>query len=110
MRILSAWCANLLSLLLYVGIQELVRRIRVYGDYTHISSLRSCGEMDIITVFGTVVPGSSPGGSTKTKGRLGAGFSLCASRRRLRRGGVESASQIATLGSNLAATRDHKDS
>jgi diaminopimelate decarboxylase len=26
--------------------------------------LRSCGEMDITTVFGTVVPGSSPGGST----------------------------------------------
>lgn len=26
---------------------------------------RSRGEMDITTVFGTVVPGSSPGGSTK---------------------------------------------
>lgn len=24
-----------------------------------------CGEMDITTVFGTVVPGSSPGGGTK---------------------------------------------
>ena len=27
--------------------------------------VRSCGEMDITTVFGTVVPGSSPGGSTR---------------------------------------------
>lgn len=76
MRILSARCANLLSLLLYVGIQELVRRIRVYGDYTHIFSLRSCGEMDIITVFGTVVPGSSPGGSTNSKTGLGPVFEL----------------------------------
>lgn len=29
-----------------------------------ILNVRSCGEMDITTVFGTVVPGSSPGGST----------------------------------------------
>lgn len=28
---------------------------------------RSCSEMDITSVFGTDVPGSSPGGSTKTK-------------------------------------------
>ncbi len=28
--------------------------------------LRLCGEMDITTVFGTVVPGSSPGGGTST--------------------------------------------
>jgi hypothetical protein len=28
-------------------------------------AIRLCGEMDITTVFGTVVPGSSPGGGTK---------------------------------------------
>ena len=28
----------------------------------------SCSEMDITTVFGTVVPGSSPGGSTGKEG------------------------------------------
>ena len=28
---------------------------------------RLCGEMDITTVFGTVVPGSSPGGGTQEK-------------------------------------------
>lgn len=27
--------------------------------------IRLCGEMDITTVFGTVVPGSSPGGGTQ---------------------------------------------
>lgn len=28
------------------------------------------GEMDITTVFGTVIPGSSPGGCTKTKNQI----------------------------------------
>lgn len=28
-------------------------------------SLTTCGEMDITTVFGTVIPGSSPGGWTQ---------------------------------------------
>ena len=30
-------------------------------------ALRLCGEMDITTVFGTVVPGSNPGGGTQKK-------------------------------------------
>ena len=34
------------------------------------TSISTCGEMDITTVFGTVIPGSSPGGWTyNTKSR-----------------------------------------
>mgnify|MGYP006924549038 CR=1 FL=1 len=36
-----------------------------FSVYPYTVLITTCGEMDITTVFGTVIPGSSPGGWTK---------------------------------------------
>lgn len=50
--------------------------------YTAESATSPRSEMDITTVFGTVVPGSNPGGGTKERSEF------CVDRRATARGGV----------------------